>query len=160
MERFQIQAKKFLVKGQNEDAKNELQKEMEKELIIQKYDTQICAFSKIFDMSEKVIQFLEAFNVLKACNEMLLAELEEGEGVAQSKEYQELIKIDKLITNYIDILNSFEGVKNWNYNNYIETCDIRKEYDKQHQLLNEKIKETEDKKSLSLDEKNNKINEY
>ena len=112
MERFQIQAKKFLVKGQNEDAKNELKKEMEKELIIQKYDTQICAFSKIFDMSEKVIQFLEAFDVLKACNDILLAELEEGEGVAQSKEYQELKNIDKLITNYIDILNSFEGAKN------------------------------------------------
>ena len=44
MERFQIQAKKFLVKGQNEDAKNEVKKEMEKEEIIQKYDSQIYAF--------------------------------------------------------------------------------------------------------------------
>ena len=30
MERFQIQAKKFLVKGQNEDAKNELKKKWKK----------------------------------------------------------------------------------------------------------------------------------
>ena len=112
MERFQIQAKKFLVKGQNEDAKNELKKEMEKEEIIQKYDSQIYALSKIFDTLENVNQFLEAFDVLKACNDILLAELEEGEGLEQSKEYQELKNIDKLITNYIDILNSFEGAKN------------------------------------------------
>jgi hypothetical protein len=111
MERFQIQAKKFLVKGQNEDAKNELKKEMEKEEIIQKYDSQIYALSKKFDSLENVNQFLEAFNDLKTCNDILLVELEEVEGSSENKEYQELVKIDKLITNYIDILNSFEGVK-------------------------------------------------
>ena len=72
----------------------------------------IYALSKKFDSLENVNQFLEAFNDLKTCNDILLAELEEGEGLEQSKEYQELKNIDKLITNYIDILNSFEGAKN------------------------------------------------
>ena len=111
---YQELAKEYLKLKQKDKAKRLLAtKKLRKEKINSLELRFILVLNKI-EVAENVNEMLEIFNDINYCVIELLIALdknETGEETDEMKEYQDIIKVEKEITNYLEMIKKFENEK-------------------------------------------------
>ena len=114
-ERFVFQAKRFIKQNQMDSAVEQLKAEIKKDEKIRNYDVKHFGIVKEIKTLENADQLLQIFNEAKSCISILMEELNDQEikkSTMKLEEYKNLVKKEKSVDDYIDIINNFKKDNN------------------------------------------------
>ena len=114
LDRFNVEAKKYLKDGQKDKAKRELVKKKNHAERVAKIDTQLNIILEKLKEVKNSTQMLQVLKATKYCNNLLLSELGQKDLLKETNEEnesQDLIDNDKEITKYLEMLANHKTKK-------------------------------------------------